>query len=112
MFKAWGECAQPKGADGKIISDVATFSCLPVIWLNAVTALIIFAGLTALVMFIAGGFKLMNSAGDPKKFEAARNNFIYGIIGLGIVLFSYAVIVIISIATNTPCIRTFGFACQ
>ena len=123
MFKDWKEivdgCVQTvtvvtKDKDGKEIStanDVATLNCVPAVFLNIVSALLVFAGLTALVMFILGGFKYMNSAGDPKKLEGARNTLIYGIIGLLIVLFSFLIINVISQVTNVPCITKFGFIC-
>lgn len=112
MFRSWDEivknCVQDPG--GK---DVATLSCIPAIFLNIVSALLMFAGLAALAMFILGGFKLMNSAGDPKKLEGARNNFKYGIIGLAIVLSSFVAMNIISQVTGVKCINfgAFGFGC-
>lgn len=54
----------------------------------------------------------MNSAGDPKKLEAARNNLTYGILGLLLVLFSFLIINVISIVTRVPCITKFGFGCE
>lgn len=103
MFKDWDNCVR----DG-----VATINCLPIVFLNLLSALLMFAGLTALVMFITGGFKFMNSSGDPKKIEGAINNFKFGIIGLAIVLASFVIINIISQVTGVGCIKTFGFGCQ
>lgn len=103
MSKDWSECVK----DG-----VATLNCVPAIFLNILSALLMFSGLTALVMFIAGGFKLMNSKGDAKKLEGAQKNFTYGIIGLIIVLFSFVIINVISQVTHTPCILKFGFGCE
>ena len=103
MFKDWGECVK----DG-----VATLDCLPAIFSNLLTALLLFVGTTALIIFIVGGFKLIHSGGDPKKLEGARNNFIYGILGLLIVLFSFAIMIIISHVTGVPCILNFGFECK
>lgn len=110
MFKEWGDivanCVQ--GGENK----VATISCVPAIFANLLSALLVFAGLTALIMFIAGGFKLMNSAGDAKKLEGAKNNFKFGIAGLAIVLGSFLLINILSAVTNVPCITKFGFGCN
>ena len=102
MFKPWGECVK---------GGVATFDCIPIIFLNIVSALLAFTGLTALLMFILGGFKFMASEGDPKKVAAAENNFKFGIIGGMIVLFSFLIIQIISTVTRVECINTFGFGC-
>ena len=107
MFKSWDETVK-----GCLQGDVATLSCVPVIFLNLISALLMFAGLTALAMFLMGGFKLMNSKGDAKKIEGAQKNFTYGIIGLLIVLFSFVIINIISQVTHTPCILKIGFGCQ
>lgn len=110
MFKEWNDvvanCVQ--GGENK----VATISCVPAIFANILNALLMFAGLTALIMFILGGFKFMNSAGDAKKIGGAKNNFVFGIIGLAIVLASFLVINVISAVTNVPCIKTFGFGCK
>lgn len=107
-FKPWGECVQSAGT----VKDVATLSCIPVIFSNLLSVLLAFAGLTALIMFIAGGFKFIDSEGDSKRIEAARNNFKFGLIGLGIVLFSFLAINIISQITGVECITKFGFGCQ
>lgn len=103
MFKEWGSCVK-KG--------VATIDCIPVVFSNVVSALLMFVGIFALGIFIMGGFKFMNAAGDPKKLEGARNNLIYGILGIIIVLISFLIINIISYVTGVGCITKFGFGCQ
>lgn len=95
--------------DGK--DQVATLSCIPAIFSNGVNALTAFAGLLAVLVFIFAGFKYMNSAGDPKKLESARNNLIYSLIGLAFVLFSFFIIHLISYVTGVDCIKNFGFGC-
>lgn len=109
MFQDWNKivtgCLQ---GDDK----VATLNCVPAIFLNIVTALLMFAGTFALFLFIMGGLKFMYSAGDPKKLEGAGNTLIYGIIGLLIVLFSFFIINIVSTFTNVECIKFFGFGCK
>jgi len=108
MFKAWNDVI--KG--GCLQGDVATLSCLPAIFLNILSALLAFVGLTALIMFIIGGFKFMNAEGDPKKISGAENNFKFGIIGGLIALSSFLIINVISTLTGVECIKTFGFGCQ
>lgn len=117
MFKVWDEaikgCLQdikdPK--TGAITGQAATLSCVPAVFANLLTALLAFAGLTALIMFLVGGFKFMNSGGDPKKLEGAKNSIVFGILGLLIVLFSFFIIQLIAIVTGVPCITKFGFGC-
>jgi hypothetical protein len=119
MFKEWNKvpgldkCLQdvidPKtGA----VTQVATLSCIPAIFLNLVSALLAFTGLIALVMFLAGSLKFMNASGDPKKLEGAKNSFSFAIIGLVIVLFSFLIIQVISTVTGVECITKFGFGCK
>lgn len=110
MFKAWD--AVVKGCLQGDKGDVATISCVPAVFLNILTALLAFAGLVAFGMFIVGAFKFMNSAGDQKKLDGAKNNFKYGFIGLAIVFGSFLAINIISQVTRTPCIIKFGFGCE
>jgi hypothetical protein len=98
MFKEWGECVK---------GGVATLS-----FLNVVSALLVFSGLFALFIFIFGGYKYINAAGDPKKLEGARNNLIYGIIGLIIILLSFFIINVVSTVTGVECITKFGFNCS
>lgn len=106
MFKDWNIIVDKCVQDG-----VATLNCLPAVFLNILSALLMFVGTFALFLFIMGGFKYIGSAGDPKKLEGARNNLIYGIMGLIIVLFSFFIINIISEVTGVGCIKLFGFEC-
>jgi hypothetical protein len=106
-FKPWDSCVQ---------GDIATLSCISIVFANLLSALLVFTGLVALIMAIMGGFKFMNSGGDAKKLESARNNFIFALLGLAIIAFSYTIILIISTVTGVTCIADFahfGFlACQ
>ncbi len=102
MFKEWEDCVK---------GGVATLDCIPAIFSNLVSLFLGFAGIYALVIFILGGYKYMNSGGDAKQLEGAKGNLIYGTIGILIVLFSFLIIRVISDVTNVPCILKFGFAC-
>lgn len=109
MFQEWNVAVKDCVQNG-----VATLSCLPVVFANLLSALLAFAGFTALLMFIIGGFRFMHSEGDAKKVSAAENNFKFGIIGGLIVLFSFLFIQIIGAVTGVKCLihPTFGFSCQ
>lgn len=102
MFKVWGDCVK---------GNVATFDCIPVIFSNVVNALLMFGGIFALFIFLYGGFRFMNSGGDSKKLEGARETLVYGALGLSLVLLSFFVINIISHVTGANCIKKFGFGC-
>jgi hypothetical protein len=88
-----------------------TLDCLTVVFVNLVRALVVFVGLTALIIFIFGAWKFMNSGGDPKKLESAKHSFTYGLLGLTIVLLSYFIISIIAKVTGVPCITMFSLVC-
>lgn len=122
MFKLWKDivpnCVQDviiKDKEGNIVStakDVATIGCIPAVYSNLINFFLAFAGLFGLVILILGGFKYMNSAGDPKKLESARGNLIYGTIGILMVVFSFFIIQAISDFTGVKCILKFGFGCE
>jgi hypothetical protein len=111
FFKSWNSlvagCLQDVGN-----GNVATIDCVPAVMANLISALLMFAGLTALVMFILGSIKLMNAGGDAKKISGAANNFTYGLLGLAIVVFSFLIIKVISLVTGVKCITSFGFGCS
>jgi hypothetical protein len=114
MFKNWWEftgtanCVQDVGGN-----KVATLSCIPAVVANLISALIVFAGLMTLLMFIKGSIKLMKAGGgDPKATSEAVHNFTYGLLGLSIIIFSFLMIQIISAATGVTCLTSFGFGCN
>jgi energy-coupling factor transporter transmembrane protein EcfT len=113
-FKEWASCcvnSEGKSVDCSASKAAVTIDCFKIVFVNLVSALILFTGLIALVMFIVGGYKFMNSSGDPKKLESAKHNFTYGLLGLSVVLLSFLIIKIIATVTGVPCITTFGFGC-
>jgi|SRR5581483_955464 len=91
-------------------SGVATLSCLPILFQNVVSGLIIVAGLVALSFIIYAGYKYIFSSGDPKKIDEAKHTITYGIIGLLVVLLSFFILNLIATLTGTPCISQFGFS--
>lgn len=103
MFKEWGECVK---------EGVATINCILPVFSNLVSFFLAFAGLFGVVILILGGFKYINSAGDPKKLESARGNLIYGTIGILMVIFSFFIIQLVSNFTGVECILKFGFGCE
>ena len=107
MFKEWNDIVK-----NCVQGDVATLSCIPAVFSNLLTALLAFAGLFALFIFIYSGFRYIHAGGDPKQLEGARNTLIYAIVGLILIVFSFFVVNIISIVTNVPCIIKFGFRCN
>lgn len=93
-------------------TSVVTLDCVPVIIGNIVFWLLVFAGIVALVLIIISGFKFVTSGGEPKKAEGARKTLTYAIIGLVVILFSFAIISFIEEFTGLDknCITRFGFS--
>lgn len=58
--------------------------------------LIVVAIITCLFYLVYGGFKVLMSGGNPKKFEAAKTHLTYSIIGLVIVFLSFLIVNVIT----------------
>lgn len=100
--KDWGSCVQ---------NNVPSLRCIPVVFGNLVSAALAFVGTVAVFLIVYGGIQLVTSGGDPKKVQGARQIITYSIIGLVIVLSSFAIIYFISYTTGVKCITQFGFNC-
>lgn len=94
-----------------MVNGTATIACLPFVFVNLIRALILFMGLTTLIIFIFGGYKFMNAAGDPKKLESSKHNFEYGLLGLAVIAFSFLILKIIASVTGVSCITGGFFGC-
>lgn len=97
----WGGCVSSEG--------VATLNCIPIIFKNIVNWALILSGVTALFFVIISGTRYIRSGGDQEKIKGARETLTYAIIGLVIILLSFAIINFISYVTQVPCIKQFGF---
>lgn len=96
MFQHWGNCLE----DG-----VATLRCLPVVFNNVVNGFLLFVGAVALVMILYSAIKFITSGGDQKQLDAARKIMTTAIIGVILVLSSFAIIYFIGYITkSTDCI--------
>lgn len=58
--------------------------------------LFFWAGVVAVVVIVIAGFRYITSAGSPDKAKQARNTIVYTVIGLLIILFSFAIVSIVS----------------
>lgn len=59
---------------------------------SIINLLFLIAGIIALFYLVQGGIKWITSEGDSKNVEAARNQIIGAIVGLGITFLSYLII--------------------
>lgn len=81
IFQDWGSCVSSEG--------VATLSCIPVVIQNVINGLIVLAGIVAVFMVVAAGYKFIRSEGDPEKIASARKTLTYAIGGLIFVFLSF-----------------------
>lgn len=87
----WGSCVQ----DG-----VATLRCLPIVIKNVIQWALIFAGVIALFLIIYSGFKFVTSKGDPQEVDGAKKTLTYAIVGLILILLSFAILNLIAAVTG------------
>lgn len=64
--------------------------------LGIITLLLFFAGAVAILFIIIGGFWYITSAGNEEQAEKGKNALFNAIIGIVIILMSYAVVRVIS----------------
>lgn len=108
QFRDWGGCTETFPDASGNPAQIATLRCIPVVFGNIVYAALIFVGTVGAIFFVYAGIQLITSGGDPKKVAGARQIMTYAVIGLVLVLSSFAIIAIISYVTGTDCITTFG----
>ncbi len=99
MFESWDSCLDN--------GTVATLRCVPIVFKNLVSLVLAFVGVTAVFLIIWAGIGFVISRGDPKKIEGARKTMTFAIIGMVIVLCSFAILFFIGYITNsTDCITS------
>ncbi len=104
MFQDWTSILNCIYTDPKTGNQAPTLQCLPVVFHNAVNGGLLFAGAVALFLIIWGGIRFITSGGDPKQVAGAQKIITYALIGLIVVLLSFAIVLFISYLTQTPCI--------
>ncbi|MEX2013007.1 MAG: hypothetical protein WD967_01235, partial [Candidatus Levyibacteriota bacterium] len=88
---------------------VATLQCIPAVFSLVLTFVFGLAGIAAVFFVLFAGFKFLTSGGDPKQVQGARQTLTYAIIGLIVIILSYAILNLISQITGVDCILKFGF---
>lgn len=84
-----------------VVNGVATLRCIPDLFNNIVQAALIFVGVVAVIMVIYGGLKFINSGGDQKQTTEARKILTYAVLGVILVLSSFAIIYFIGFLTGS-----------
>lgn len=87
----WDSCLQ----DG-----IATLACIPIVAKNVIQWAFIFAGIVALFLIIYAGFQFVTSKGDPQQVDGAKKTLTYAIIGLLLILLSFAILNLIATVTG------------
>lgn len=105
----WGGCTETITDAAGNQAQVATLRCLPAVFGNLVNAALMFVGTVAVILIVYAGIRFVTSGGDQKKVAQARQIITYALIGLVLVLCSFAIIAIIAYTTGTECIRGFSF---
>ncbi len=105
MFQDWDK-------SGCLEQGVATLKCIPVVFHNIVAAALLFVGTVTAFLIVTAGVQFIMSGGDPKQLEGARKTLTFAIMGLVLVLSSFAIIYFRGYATGTQaCITKVSFNC-
>lgn len=84
-----------------LYDGVPMLNCLPTVFLNVTNAFLLFAGVVALFIIVWAGIRFIISGGDAKQIQSARSMITYAIIGLIVVMSSYAIVFFIGYVTKT-----------
>lgn len=90
--------------------DVAKLSDLGTYFGNILEAMIPLIGFVSFIMILAGGFKILTSAGDPKGIAGGKQTITLAVAGLALAVISWLVLFIIEKVTGAPVTQfKFGF---
>jgi hypothetical protein len=59
------------------------------------------AGALTILFIVIGGYQYMTSSGDDKKAESGKKTIKWAVFGLGLVLFSYAIVTVVTRLATT-----------
>lgn len=78
---------------------------------NLITFALLASGAVAVIFIIYAGAKMVTSGGDQKKVDSARKTMTWAIIGLILILLSFAIVNFLGFLTGTGgCVNTaIGF---
>ena len=88
----------------------AELSSIPTYFGNILQAMIPLIGLVAFIMILAGGFKILTSAGDPKGMAGGKQTITLAVAGIVLAIISWLVLVVIQNVTGVDVTQfNFGF---
>ena len=82
------------------INSAEELSCLPTYFGNTLQAIIPLIGIISFVMILAGGFKILTSAGDAKGMTAGKQTITLAIVGIILSIISWLTLVLIKSITG------------
>ena len=80
--------------------DAAQLADLNTIFASILSVAARLAGLAAVIMIVASGFKYLTSGGDPKQTEQAKHTFTWAVIGLAALVGSWFILRLITAFTG------------
>lgn len=84
--------AQCVAKNGQAIPDCVPQKTIPELLGMVINAFLILAGTVAVLFIIVGGFQYVSSAGNPESVQKAKNTILYAVVGLIVVILSYAIV--------------------
>lgn len=88
--KAATNCTAPGG--NTVFPDCIPKDDITVLIGNTINGFLILAGTVAVLFIIIGGFQYITSAGNPDGIYKAKQTLLYAIIGLIVVILSFAIV--------------------
>ncbi len=90
--------------------DAAQLSELSIYFGNILEAIIPLIGLVSFIMVLAGGFKILTSAGDPKGMAGGKQTITLAVAGIALAIISWLILVLIKNITGVNVTQfKFGF---
>jgi hypothetical protein len=90
-------------------NDVATVNCIPSLINAAFNCFLAFSGMVALFLIAWGAIRMITSGGDSKQIDNARRTITFSIVGLIVVLMSFAIVNLIGYTTrSSDCITNIS----
>lgn len=90
--------------------DAAQLSDLSTYFGNILEAIIPLIGVVSFIMILAGGFKVLTSAGDPKGMAGGKQTITLAVAGIALAIISWLILVIIKNLTGVNVTQfKFGF---
>jgi len=90
--------------------DPAKLSDLSTYFGNILTAIIPLIGFLSFIMILAGGFKILTSAGDPKGMAGGKQTITLAIAGIVLAILSWLILLAVENVTGAKVTQfNFGF---